>query len=148
MIFHYYEKHGMLLRGIKVHLYLQFIIGAILLYGIYHFIRIKKIASKMRKAASQQRVVKSKRIEILIFGLLLALLFFSLFYTVPGRRYNTQTWEDAVYLINLVLAFFMLTSLFSTVNEAEKKSVKSKQQYAIAGGIAGLLLYYVYYQLI
>lgn len=148
MIFDYQSNHGMMLRSVKVHLYLQLVIAAVVLYGIYHFIRIKKVALAMRKAPGEQREIKSKRIEILIFGLLLALLFISLFYTVPGRRYNTNLLEDIVYLTNLGLEFLMLASLFSSHNEANRAYIKSKQRYAIAGGIAGLLIYYTYYQFV
>ncbi|MEL7001453.1 MAG: hypothetical protein AAFN93_01830 [Bacteroidota bacterium] len=146
MIFHYYTSHGTLLKSVRSHLTIQVIIGLFLLYSIYHYLKIKKISSKMRKAAQTAREAKSKRVEILIFSLLLALLFFSLFYTVPGRRYTPSTWELSIYLVNSLLEFFMLTSLFSSSTEGNPTWTKSKQRYGILGALSGLLLFYVYYQ--
>jgi hypothetical protein len=150
-IFMFYDhstRYNLLFRSTKVHLWYQIMIGLFLLYCIYHFVRIAKLSSKMRKAAQEQREAKSRRFELLIFALMLSLLFHSLFYTVPGMKYYPTSWEYGIYLFNSFLQLLLLISVISSHAEASEAFIKKKQKYAITGAVSGILLFYVYYQLI
>jgi hypothetical protein len=146
MFYDHYSAYNLLFRSTKVHLWCQVIIGVFLLYCVYHFVRISKLSSKMRKAAQEQREAKSRRFELLIFALMLSLLFHSLFYTVPGVKYATTTWEFGVHLFNSLLELLLLISVISAHAEASASFAKKKQKYAITGAVLGILLFYVYYQ--
>ena len=102
----------------------------------------------MRKAAREQREAKSKRIELLILTLMGTLIFFSLFYTVPLRVYVPSFIEYTVYLCNSALQFFLLITLINSRDGSSEKLSRSKQRYAITGAGVGLLLFYIYFQLI
>ncbi len=147
MFYHHQAKYKLLFKSTEVHLWFQLIIGAIVIYCLYHFVRIAKVSSKMRKAAQEQREAKSRRFELLIFALMLSLLFFSLFYTVPGVKYYPTSLEYGVYLFNSFLELLLLISVISSHAEASKTFIMKKQKYAITGAVSGILLFYVYYQI-
>ncbi len=136
-----------LFRVTETHLWNQVILAAILLYSLYHFIRIKKASITMRKAAGQQREIKSKRIEMLIFSLMVSLIFYCLFYTVPMRKYIPILAESLLYYGNTLLQLLLLIRLISSDDEVNKTFIQSKQKYAGAGAFTGLLIFYIYFVL-
>ncbi len=148
MFYYHLSINNILFKATKVHLSIQIILCIGLIYSLHHFIRVIKISSKMRKAAREQREAKSKRIEVLVYALMTALIFTSLFYTVPFRRYVPLTIEYGIYIFNSVLQLLMLISLISAHAESSEEFSKSKQKYAATGAASGLLLFYVYFQLI
>jgi hypothetical protein len=140
-------RYDILLNTIEVHLALQFLLSLFLSYGLYHFVRIVKLSSKMRKVAQEQREANSQRIELLVFILMVILVFFALFYTSPFRRYYPTYLEYTVYFYNSLLELILLISIIGTDNHTSKKFVKTKQLFAGVGALIGLILFYVYYQL-
>lgn len=140
-------RYDILLKTIEIHLGLQLLLSIFLSYGLYHFIRVIKISSKMRKAAQEQREANSKRIELLVFTLMMILIFSALFYTTPFRRYYPTNMEYAVYFYNSLVELILLISIIGTDNHTSQKFIKTKQKYAGVGAISGLVLFYVYYQL-
>jgi hypothetical protein len=148
LVFHQKLTYKLLFRSTEVHFWFQFLIAVILLYTVYHFIRIINISLKMRKVAREQREAKSKRIELLILTLMFAFIFYALFYTVPFRYYFPSDWEYFVYFFNSLLMLLMLISLISSHAEASKDFIKAKQKYAGIGAVAGFLSFYIYIQLI
>ena len=148
MLFLHKIKYDMVLKTIEVHLGFQFFLSILLSYGLYHFIRITKISSKMRKAAREQREANSRRIEVLIFMLMMTLIFFALFYTAPYRRYYPSSLEYGVYLYNSFFELLLLISIISSQAHVTKKFIQAKQKYAGVGAAVGLVLFYIYYQLI
>lgn len=147
VIYHLYT-YNILLKATKVHLWLQLILSMILIYALYHFIRVIKISSKMRKAAQEQREANSKRVEVLVFTLMMILLFSSLFYTAPYRRYFPTYLEYAVYFYNSFFQLLLLISVVTTHTHVTDKFIKTKQKYAGVGAAFGLVLFYIYVQLI
>jgi L-asparagine transporter-like permease len=147
MVYYHLSILNVFLRATETHLWFQFIISVILLYAVYHFIRIIKISTKMRKAAREQREAKSKRIEVLIFTLMLALVFSSLFYTVPYKYYFPSHLEYSVYLFNSIFQLLLLISMITSHAESNEKIIKKKQRYAATGAGTGLLMFYIYIQL-
>ncbi len=102
----------------------------------------------MRQAAREQREAKSKRVEIMVFGLMLSLVFYSLFYTVPFRYYYPTNFEYIVYYVNSFIQLLLLISLISAHAKTNDNIMKKKQRYAAFGAGFGLLLFYVYLQLL
>jgi len=148
MVGYHLYTYDILLKSSKVHLWLQLILTIALSYCLYHFVRVTKISSKMRKVAREQREANSKRIEMLIFVLMLTLIFFALFYTAPFRRYYPSSLEYVVYLYNSFFELLLLISIISSHEHVTKKFIQTKQKYAGVGAAAGLVLFYIYFQLI
>lgn len=137
-----------ILRAMKYHYWIEVALSLFLLYSLFHFARTSKASSKMRKAAGVQKEVKSKRIQVLIFFLMLSLIFYSLFYTVPMIKYIPFTLQGIVYYLNSMLEFLLLIALVGSHEDASVDFVKSKQKYAGVGAAFGLTLFYIYFQLI
>lgn len=131
-------------KSTKTHSLFQIGFAALLIYSLYHFIRIKKESSKMRVAARQQKEAKSKRIQFLIFSLITSVMFWSLFYTVPVSKYTASLWEHAVYIVNGVLQLLLLITVINSTDESSKEFHRSKQRYALVGIVWGVVLFYLY----
>ena len=147
MVFIHKMRYDILLNTIEVHLGLQLLLSLFLSYGLFHFIRVVKISSKMRKAAQEQREANSKRIELLVFTLMMMLIFSALFYTTPFRKYYPTHLEYVVYYYNSLVELILLISIIGADNHTSQKFIKTKQKYAGVGAASGLVLFYVYYQL-
>jgi hypothetical protein len=147
MVGYHLYTYNIVLNAAKVHLWLQFLLTIFLSYSLYHFVRVTKISSKMRKAAREQKESNSKRIELLIYALTLSIVFASIFYTAPFRKYYPSSIEYGVYFYNTILQLLLLISLMGTDNHLSKDFIKKKQTHAGAGAASAVLLFYIYFQL-
>lgn len=147
MMFYHLAQFDILLKPVKVHLLIQTLLIISLTYTTSHFIKIIKLSSKMRKAAREQRESNSKRIEMLIFALTLSIVFASIFYTAPFRKYYPTSIEYGVYFYNTIVQLLLLITLMGTDTHMSKEFIKKKQTYAGVGAASGVLLFYIYIQL-
>lgn len=147
MTFDHLYKFDILLKPVKVHLAIQLLLALVLLYATHRFIRIIKLSSQMRKAAREQRESNSKRIETLIFVLTMSIVFASLFYTAPIRRYYPSSVEYVVYFYNTFVQLLLLISVMGTNTHTSKEFIRKKQTYGGVGAVSGALLFYIYIQL-
>ncbi len=148
MVYVNHSLYSVLLSSTRVHLWVQVLINLLLIYFTFHLIRILNISSKMRQAAREQREAKSKRVEMMVFGLMLSLVFYSLFYTVPFRYYYPTYLEYTVYYVNSFIQLLLLINLISTHSKTNDNIMKRKQRYAAFGAGFGLVLFYIYLQLL
>ncbi|QSE98479.1 hypothetical protein [Fulvivirga lutea] len=140
-----YFSYSIIYRTIRYHVGIEVVLSLLLLYSIRHYINTIRASSSMRKEAGKKREIKSKRIELLIFFLMISLLFHSLFITVPMNKYLPSTIEWGLLLSNCLLQFIMLIKLISSHEGVSEDFVKSKQRYAGTGALLGLALFYTYF---
>jgi len=115
------------------------------LYSVYRFLKIKSVSDKMRKQAQDQRMARSKSVELLIFMLLVNIIFYSLFFTYSPGRYNPTIIENTTYISCLALQFFLIAQLVSVQSANSKNSKKVNYRFSAAGAVIGLILYCIYY---
>lgn len=138
-------KQDLVFKATETHMWLQFILAVILAYGLSRYTTTADKTKKMRKAAGTRKEIKSKRIELLIFAIMVSIVFYSLFYLVPMRKYMAEPWEWLIYLLNSALSLLILIRLVSSHESMGLDFVKSKQKYAGAGALAGLGCFLFYY---
>ncbi|MEQ8926828.1 MAG: hypothetical protein RLO81_13495 [Fulvivirga sp.] len=141
-------SYTIIYRTVKYHVAIEVVLSVFLIYSVRHYILTVRASSVMRKEAGKKREIKSKRIELLIFFLMISLIFHSLFMTVPMNKYLLSTIEWVLMLINCLLQFIMLIKLISTHEGVSEDFVKSKQKYAGVGAFFGLALFYTYFILL
>ena len=132
-------------KATETHMWLQFVLAILLAYSASRYSRTTNKSQKMRRAAGTTKEIKSKRIELLIFSIMVSVVFYVMFYIVPMRKYSPESWEWVIYLLNTLLAFLLLIRLVSSHDTAGLEFIKSKQKYAGAGALAGLGCFLFYY---
>jgi len=147
MVIYHLAQFDILLKPVKTHLWVQILLSLGITYTTFHFIKIIKLSSMMRKAAREQRESNSKRIEMLIYALTLSIVFASLFYTAPFQRYYPTSFEYGIYFYNTIVQLLLLISVMGTDSHMTKEFIKKKQTYAGVGVASGVLLFYVYVQM-
>ena len=145
MLFDYAFSPTGLLKRPRIHLTFQLIISAGILLGIFRFLKVKSVSDKMRKQAQDQRMARSKSVELLIFFLLVGTIFFSLFYTYSHGRYQATIVENGVYFYCLATQFLLIASLVTIQSNNSKNSQKTNFRFSAAGAIVGLITYFIYY---
>lgn len=141
-------NYPIIYKSAKFHLNIEIILSLLVLYGVNHFLKTKKVSSKMRKAAGKKREIKSKRIQLLMYFVMFSLLFHSLYYTVPMNKYHGSTAENIIFYISSGLQFLVLIKLVSSHEGESEDFAKSKQKYAGVGALSGLILFYIYFILL
>lgn len=143
-----YVNYPIIYKSAKYHLNIDIILSLLVLYGVTHFLKTKKVSSKMRKAAGKKREIKSKRIQLLMYFVMFSLIFHSLYYTVPMNKYHGSIAENIIFYISSGLQFLVLIKLVSSHEGENEDFAKSKQKYAGVGAISGLILFYTYFVLL
>ena len=136
-----------LLKRPRLHLTFQLLLILPAILALYRYIRVKGISDKMRKQAQEQRMVRSKAVEMLIFVMLVNILFYGLFFTYSPGRYQTSIAENVLYISVLLLQFLVIGQMVTLQSDNSKSAPKSTLGYSIAGAIAGLTLYFSYYSM-
>lgn len=147
MLFEYAFSPAGLLKRPRIHLTFQLILSLAVAFGIFRFLKIQTATDKMRKQARDQRIVRSKSIEVLILFLLISTIFYSLFYTYPHGRYQASVLENGVYFYCLGTQIFLLASLVTQQSNNAKNSQKTNFRFSAAGAIMGLITYFIYYMM-
>lgn len=136
-----------LLKRPRLHLTFQLLLILPAILAVYRFIKVKAMSDKMRKQAQDQRMVRSKAVEMLIFVLLINILFSGLFFTFSPGRYQAILPENVLYVTCLFLQFLLIGQMVTMQSDNKKSTSKNSFGYSIAGAIAGLVLYATYYSM-
>ena len=147
MLIEYTLSPAGLLKRPRLHLTFQLLLGISVVLGIFRFLKIQNATDKMRKQARDQRIVRSKSLELLIFILLISTIFYSLFYTYPHGRYQPSIVENVIYFFCLGTQFLLLASLVTQQSSNKKNSQKTNFRFSAAGAILGLVVYFIYYMM-
>lgn len=148
-LFLFYKLEGKyIIRAMKYHLWIDILNSIFIVYGLFRFINTLNASSRMRKAAGAQKEIKSKMIQLLILFLMVSLVFYSLYYTVPMAKYVASNYQRGIYYFTSGIQLVMLVSLIGSHEKASMDFVKSKQKYAGVGAAIGLLLFYTYFVLL
>ena len=136
-----------LLKRPRLHLTFQLLLAIPAILAIFRFIRIKGASDKMRKQAQDQRMVRSRAVELLIFVLLINILFYGLFFTFSPGRYQPIIPETALYIAALLLQFLLIGQMVTLQSDNRKSAPRNSFGYSIAGAVAGLVIYATYYSM-
>lgn len=145
MLFEYALSPAGLLKRPRIHLTFQLVLSTSVVLGILRFLKIKVATEKMRKQARDQRISRSKSMELLILILLISTIFYSLFYTYPHGRYQASIVENGIYFYSLGTQFLLLASLVTQQGSNTRSSQKTNFRFSAAGAILGLVVYFIYY---
>ncbi|MEL7145392.1 MAG: hypothetical protein AAFO69_03420, partial [Bacteroidota bacterium] len=109
-----------LLKRPRIHLTFQLLLIAPAALAISRYIKMSGISSKMRKQARDQRMVRSKAVEQLIFVLLVNIIFHGLFFTYSPGRYQSTTVENSMYIACLLLQFLVIGQMVTLQSDNSK----------------------------
>lgn len=147
MLFDFIFSSTGLLKRPRTHLMFQLLLNTFVILGTIRFIKIKNQTEKMRKQARDQRLARSKSVELLIFILLVSIIFLSLYFTYPTGRYMANHVEVTVYIITLVAQFILVAQLVTIQSDNSKNSKRTAFRFSAAGAVIGLLFYFTYYMM-
>lgn len=125
----------------------QLLLNTGVLLGILRYLKVSSLSEQMRKQARDQRMARSKSVELLIFLLLVNIIFLSLYFTYPTGRYVAVFLEQGIYIISLAIQFIFVAQLVTIQSNNTKNSKRTVYRFSAAGAVIGLLLYFTYYMM-